>query len=206
MDLLLNWSNNLSTKKKAKGIEIERLELKKQLREIDKNSILSENTFERIKSVFIQGNKASKQYLLADDEAKRKMLEKLLSNATIENQNVASYKFKSPYSILANTSKTACSLSKLPDLESRNLQFQLWPPPSNTPPPYLPSFRLCIAPSYPPLALRSMSSSRMRLCILYNSSNYSCSMAHDVYTCFRVSHAVQRYVIYQKLYRDHSRS
>ena len=43
-----------------------------------------------------------KEYLDADPEKKQKILEKLLSNASIQKGNVAQYKFKSQYSLLAN--------------------------------------------------------------------------------------------------------
>jgi hypothetical protein len=43
--------------------------------------------------------------LTATDEAKRRLLEKLLSNVSIKNQNVAQYQFKNPYLVLAKAPK-----------------------------------------------------------------------------------------------------
>ncbi|MBI4090440.1 MAG: recombinase family protein [Candidatus Komeilibacteria bacterium] len=64
-------------------------------------------TFEQVREVFLDGNKAAKRYVEVGDVEKRNMLEKLLSNASIRNKNIAQYTFKSPYQILANTPKTA---------------------------------------------------------------------------------------------------
>ena len=90
---------------KVRDLENERVTLKNQLNEIDKNGAVSATTFEQIKNVFIDGNTASNEYLTATDEAKRKLLEKLLSNVSIQNQNVAQYQFKSPYLVLAKAPK-----------------------------------------------------------------------------------------------------
>ncbi len=92
---------------KMKQIENDRTALKNQLKEIDKKGPLSDSTFEQIKNVFKQGNTASNEYIEAKDESKRKLLEKLLSNLTIENENVASFQFKDEYQVLANTPKNA---------------------------------------------------------------------------------------------------
>jgi site-specific DNA recombinase len=92
---------------KVKQIENERVTLNNQLKEIDKKCPVTESTFEQIKNVFRLGNTASIQYIEARDEAKRKLLEKLLSNISIKDQSVASYKFKSQYQVLAKTPKNA---------------------------------------------------------------------------------------------------
>ncbi|MCX6719423.1 MAG: hypothetical protein NTZ38_03560 [Candidatus Taylorbacteria bacterium] len=83
-----------------------RVELEKQIREIENGSV-PEVTIERIKNVFLDGNKAADSYLQATDEAKRRTLEKLLSNAIITNKTVANYSFKSPYELVANIPKNA---------------------------------------------------------------------------------------------------
>lgn len=49
---------------------------------------------------------------------KRKMLEKLLSNATFQNKSVVQYIFKNPFQILANTPKNSDLPRMLPDLDS----------------------------------------------------------------------------------------
>jgi site-specific DNA recombinase len=92
---------------KVKELENERVVLKNQLKEIDQKCPVTKSTFEQIKNVFKQGNTASKEYMEARDDAKRKLLEKLLSNVSVKGQSVASYKFKSQYQVLANTPKNA---------------------------------------------------------------------------------------------------
>ena len=105
---------------KMKQVENDRVILHNQLREIEKKSAVSESTFEQIKNVFIQGNTASNEYITATDEAKRKLLEKLLSNVALEGQNVASFKFKSEFQVLANTPKNASFEKLLPDRDSNS--------------------------------------------------------------------------------------
>lgn len=92
---------------KMKQVENDRVVINSQLKELEKKCAISKSTFEQIKNVFIQGNTASNEYITATDEAKRKLLEKLLSNVTIKSQNVALFKFKREYQVLANTSKNA---------------------------------------------------------------------------------------------------
>jgi hypothetical protein len=83
------------------------VELHKQIDEIESKNGVSAITFEQIQNVFIQGSRAAEKYLLVDDVEKREMLQKLLSNITIENGNVAQIQFKSPYDLLAATPKNA---------------------------------------------------------------------------------------------------
>ena len=92
-------------KLKIQEIENRRVELNQQIKKFKLKSGVSEVTLERIKNVFIDGNKASNQYLEVNDPKKRHMLEKLLSNATVKNKNIVSYQFKSMYQILANAPK-----------------------------------------------------------------------------------------------------
>lgn len=92
-------------KEKLLDIENKRTTLNKQIAEIKAKGGVSVSTFEQIKSILLDGNRATKEYLESNPEKKRKLLEKLLSNASIENGKVAQYKFKSPYSILASIEK-----------------------------------------------------------------------------------------------------
>lgn len=103
-------------------VENKRTELKKQLKEIELKGAVSENTIEQIKNVFLDGNKASEKYLTLDEYEKRKMLEKLLSNATFKNKTVAQYIFKNQFQILAITPKN----SDLPRLLDTLVQYQTW--------------------------------------------------------------------------------
>ena len=79
---------------KMREIANQRVTLEKQIEENKKKSGVSVVTFEQVKEVFIDGNRAAKQYCDANPEAKRNLLGKLLSNATIKNKTVAHYKFK----------------------------------------------------------------------------------------------------------------
>jgi DNA invertase Pin-like site-specific DNA recombinase len=90
---------------KMRDIANKRIELEKQIEENQKKSGVTEVTFEQIRNVFIDGSRATEQYKAANDDAKRLLLQKLLSNATIKNKSVAQYQFKSPYQVLANTPK-----------------------------------------------------------------------------------------------------
>ncbi len=90
---------------KIREVENQRAILNQQIKEIDKKGGQTQTTFEQVKNVFIDGSRATKKYVEAKDEEKRKMLEKLLSNLLIENQNVAQYIFKPEYQALANSPK-----------------------------------------------------------------------------------------------------
>lgn len=92
---------------KMLDLKNKRVELQKQIAEIEAKGGVSAVTFEQVHNVFIQGSRAAEKYLLADDVEKREMLQNLLSNATIENGKVLQFLFKSPYQLLANTPKTA---------------------------------------------------------------------------------------------------
>ncbi len=104
----------------AKMLDIrnQRIELERQLTTLEEKDEVSVSTFEQIKEIFLDGNRAADCYLNASDEEKRKMLEKLLSNASVQNKNIVSYQYKSPYQILATTPKNASLNSLLPGLDS----------------------------------------------------------------------------------------
>ncbi len=103
---------------KMREVESKRSEINQQIKEIEEKDGIPVSTFEQIKNVFLDGNKASEKYLVVDEAEKRKMLEKLLSNATIKDQKVASFQFKVPYQALANVSKNTDLEGMLPDRDS----------------------------------------------------------------------------------------
>ena len=92
---------------KMREIANKRVELQQQIEDIESQNGVSAVTFEQVQDVFIEGSRASEKYLLVDDTEKREMLQKILSNATIENGNVAQIQYKSPYQLLALTPKNA---------------------------------------------------------------------------------------------------
>lgn len=103
---------------KMNELNNERLTLQTQLENFDLHYKSPESTFEQIKNVFLEGSTASKRYLEVTDDIKRRILEKLLSNIKIENQKVAHYQIKSPYSSLLKVSKNPSISVLLPDLDS----------------------------------------------------------------------------------------
>ena len=98
---------------KMKTIELKRQELTLQLKEIEAKRGLSQITFEQVKNVFIQGNKAAELYLEGTDPVKRNILSSVLSNIIISDQKIVKYQLKSPYDLLAKTPETAHLRSKL---------------------------------------------------------------------------------------------
>lgn len=96
-------------------ISNKRVEIQKQVTDIEAKGGVSSVTFEQIRDVFIEGSRAAEKYLLVDDVEKREMLQKLLSNATIKDGKVAQIKYKSPYEVLAFAPKNADSHSMLRD-------------------------------------------------------------------------------------------
>lgn len=103
---------------KMQDIKNKRVEIKKQIEEIEVKGGASAVTFEQMRDVFLEGSRAAEKYLLVDDIEKREMLQKLLSNATIENGTVAQFLFKSPYQLLAKTPKNIDLQGLLPDRDS----------------------------------------------------------------------------------------
>ena len=89
------------------GVADRRVELKNQLSRMGVIATEPDITFEQVREVFLDGNRASNDYLLLQPEEKRHTLGKLLSNASIRNKTVAQYQFKSPYDILARMPKNA---------------------------------------------------------------------------------------------------
>ncbi|HEV7121698.1 MAG TPA: recombinase family protein, partial [Candidatus Paceibacterota bacterium] len=92
---------------KMQEIANKRVEIQQQIKDIEVKGGASSITSEQVHNVFIEGSRAAEKYLLVPDEEKREMLQKLLSNLTIENGNVAQIQFKSPYHLLASTPKNA---------------------------------------------------------------------------------------------------
>ena len=84
-----------------------RVEIKNQLAQMGTQGHQPVATFEQVRDVFLQGSKAANSYLSLSPEEKRKTLGIVLSNASLQNGNVAQYLFKNPYDILARTPKNA---------------------------------------------------------------------------------------------------
>lgn len=92
-------SDTIETKLEA--LNKETADIKQQLKDLEKKSPrISVRTLEQTKKVFLSPYLLEKDFREGNDLKKHKVLEKLLLNATIENQEMASYKLKQPYQIL----------------------------------------------------------------------------------------------------------
>ena len=86
---------------KLEALNKETVDIKQQLKDLEKKSSqISVRTLEQTKKVFLDAYLLEKDFCEGEDLKKHKVLEKLLLNATIENQKMASYKLKQPYQIL----------------------------------------------------------------------------------------------------------
>ena len=88
---------------KTLNLHNDRISTLKQINELKTKHPAS--TLEPTKEVFLRGNRAKKEFLEANDERKRLVLESLLWNLSLQNKKVASIKLKSPYHILAKAPK-----------------------------------------------------------------------------------------------------
>ena len=100
----------------------ESADVKQQLQKLEKQSPeMNERTLEQTKKVFLDPYSLEKDFLEGDDFKKREALEKLLSNASVENQNMACFKLKQPYQTLAKVSDKTdfCKMRKREDSNLR---------------------------------------------------------------------------------------
>ena len=63
-------------------------------------------TFEQIRTVFLDGNKAAHQYMASSPQEKRHIIGTVLSNARIRNKNVVQFQFKPAFAALAKAPKS----------------------------------------------------------------------------------------------------
>ena len=93
-------------KAKIMALNNEQMVIESEIRKLNhKGPEESGCTLELIKNVFLRGNGAKKDYLLANENEKRTILEELLWNLYIKTQKVANCSFKMPYQLLAMESK-----------------------------------------------------------------------------------------------------
>jgi len=90
--------------KKSAELKRERIDLENQIKKLESEQPAF--TLEPVKEVFLQGSRATAEFLEAGEEKKRAILEKLLWNLSIKDGNMAQIQFKSPYQILARAPKT----------------------------------------------------------------------------------------------------
>jgi site-specific DNA recombinase len=97
---------------KMREIANEKTGIERQITETREKNPDRVSTLEPIKDIFLSSSRATKEFLGADDTKKQLILEKLLWNISLQDKNIVSYQFKSPYNILARTPKN-CSISDL---------------------------------------------------------------------------------------------
>ncbi len=88
-------------------IQNDKVLVTKQINDLKEKHAQEISTLEPTKNVFLRASRSSKQFLLADDNEKREMVENIVWNLSFKDQNMLQYKFKSPYSALANVPKNA---------------------------------------------------------------------------------------------------
>lgn len=102
----------------AKRLQNEIKILEKQKKDFMKKSKHKAVTLEPIKEIFLEGSKAISEFHQLKNEEKRKAVENILWNLSIEDGKVAQYKFKSPYDVLAKAPKNGDLETMLPDRDS----------------------------------------------------------------------------------------
>ncbi len=86
---------------KLEAFNKETTDITQQLKDLEKQSPQTAlRTLEQTKDIFLTPYLLENDFIEGDDSKKHKVLEKLLLNATIESQTMASYKLKQPYHIL----------------------------------------------------------------------------------------------------------
>lgn len=102
LDIQLTGKYTQSTiETKLEASSKETADIKQQLKDLEKQSpATTTRTLEQTKKVFLDAYLQEKDFIESNNFKKHKVLEKLLLNATIENQEMASYKLKQPYQIL----------------------------------------------------------------------------------------------------------
>jgi hypothetical protein len=90
---------------KTKELNNHEIALTQQLQKIKTTSHNGSATLELTKNVFLEANRAKKEFLNADNDKKRKVLEKLLWNLEIQDKKIACVSYKMPYEALKKSPK-----------------------------------------------------------------------------------------------------
>jgi site-specific DNA recombinase len=91
----------------------ERIELELQFTKLQKEQPVF--TLEPVKAIFLEGSRATSEFLEAKNEKKHSILENLLWNLSIENGEVAQVQYKTPFHILAKAPKDGSISTMLGD-------------------------------------------------------------------------------------------
>jgi site-specific DNA recombinase len=90
-------------KQKLTALDNEKVNLEKQIVEIEKNNSDPYSTIELIYNRFKQGYTMAERYKNGSPEEKRIILSDALSNSTLEDRNIVDLQYKSPYDMFART-------------------------------------------------------------------------------------------------------
>ena len=127
---------------KTKELNNQEVALKQQLQKISKSQNNGYDTLELTKEVFLTANRARKEFLNADNDKKRLVLEKLLWNFKIEGRKIAEASYKMPYEALKKSPKNG-DFSQMLGRRDSNPRM-LGSKPSALPLGYSPIFKLFV--------------------------------------------------------------
>ena len=101
------------------------LDLKNQKTVLEADKKLQESrqpliTLEPVKNIFLDGITRQKEFIEANDEKKRRIVEKVLWNLSIKDKKIITAQYKSPYQLLANSPKNL-TISQLLGYKGSNL-------------------------------------------------------------------------------------
>lgn len=112
-------------REKLTALDNKKVNLAKQIQEIEQNNPDPLATIELTYKRFKQGYTMSKRYSGASPDEKRIILSEALSNSTLLDRNMANIQYKSPYDVLARTPVNASFSQLLADRESNpDLRYQ----------------------------------------------------------------------------------
>ena len=83
---------------KALEIQNEKTILSKQIADVEQTRKNAVSTLEPVREIFLRASRAKKEFIAGDDIKKREVLETILWNLSLQEQKMAQYEFKSPYS------------------------------------------------------------------------------------------------------------
>jgi hypothetical protein len=101
---------------KCNELKRSRVDLENSLKRADAQN--PSVTLEPIKDIFLQASRAKKEYLAGNEEQKERILKTLLWNAHMQNDRMARYSLRSPFSLMVKVGKSNEILELLPDLDS----------------------------------------------------------------------------------------
>jgi hypothetical protein len=110
-------------RQKLTALDNEKVNLEKQIAEIEKQNPDPYSTIELIYNRFKQGYTMAERYKNASPDEKREILSDALSNSTLLNRNIVDLQYKSPYDIFARTPVNASFSDVLPIRDSNPNDF-----------------------------------------------------------------------------------